>query len=83
MFVTGRNKDRKKKKVQFAENVVKKKVTEEEEIKNVDDFNKKTDRKLKKSRCRSAFPGIQMPENRVALYNGILRDRSHRIGFSY
>ncbi|XP_023004360.1 uncharacterized protein LOC111497701 [Cucurbita maxima] len=76
---SGGNKDRKKKqkKVQFAENV-KKKATEAEEMKR-----KITARKLKKNRCRSSFQGSQMPENRVALYNGILRDRSNRMGFSY
>ncbi|KDP37091.1 hypothetical protein JCGZ_06147 [Jatropha curcas] len=33
--------------------------------------------------CRNEIPGIEMPANRIALYNGILRDRVHRIECSY
>ncbi|KAF2299667.1 hypothetical protein GH714_002289 [Hevea brasiliensis] len=34
--------------------------------------------------CRNEIPGTHgMPANRIALYNGILRDRVHRIECSY
>lgn len=34
--------------------------------------------------CRNEIPGIHgMPANRIALYNGILRDRLHRMQCSY
>ncbi|VYS48888.1 unnamed protein product [Arabidopsis thaliana] len=74
----------KKKKVKFAENV-------KETKGNGEEYRKKREQRLRRivpeqmikpektgSVCRN-----DMPANRIALYNGILRDRDHRIQCSY
>ncbi|PON90107.1 cytochrome P450 family protein [Trema orientale] len=65
--------ERKKKKVKFAENV-------KEPTGNGEEFrNQHKKRSRVEMNCRNEIPGIQrMPPNRVALYNGILKDRVHR-----
>ncbi|KAK8608551.1 hypothetical protein V6N13_023972 [Hibiscus sabdariffa] len=65
----GKKRDNKKKKVKFAESV-------KEPSGNGEEYRKKT----VAGRSRSETDGFcrnQMPANRVALYNGILRDRVH------
>ncbi|XP_010462100.1 PREDICTED: uncharacterized protein LOC104742758 isoform X2 [Camelina sativa] len=75
---------KKKKKVKFAENV-------REPKGNGEEYRKKMEQHLKRivpeqmikpekpvSVCRN-----DMPANRIALYNGILRDRAHRVQCSY
>ncbi|CAL0318394.1 unnamed protein product [Lupinus luteus] len=71
-----RNLKRKKKKVQFAENVM-------EPRKNSEDM-KKEERKQSKI-CRHETENIGIPANRIALYKGILRENIevHRIASSY
>ncbi|GAB4842074.1 hypothetical protein Ancab_012034 [Ancistrocladus abbreviatus] len=74
----GKRKDKKKKRVQFAEDV--------KETSSETEAFKKQGRKAMKMRksCREQIKGIRgMPPNRIALYNGILRDRLHRIECSY
>ncbi|KAE8662948.1 phospholipase D alpha 1 [Hibiscus syriacus] len=73
-----RDKKKSKKKVKFAENV-------KETSGNGDEYRKEQHEKMI---AGSKIDGIcrnQMPANRVALYNGILRDRVHvhRMGCSY
>lgn len=70
---------KKKKKVQFAENV-------KEPSSNGEEFRKqhKKQNKAETVSCRNEISGIQgMPANRIALYNGILKDRVHRMACSY
>ncbi|XP_024021902.1 uncharacterized protein LOC112091753 [Morus notabilis] len=63
--------EKKKKKVQFAENV------------KENQYKKKRSR-MESEYCRDEIPGIQgMPANRAALYRGILKDRVQRIECSY
>ncbi|KAE8680819.1 phospholipase D alpha 1 [Hibiscus syriacus] len=80
----GKKRDKKKKKnkkVKFAENV-------KETSGDGEEYRKEQQKKLIAGRSGSKVDGIcrnQMPANRVALYNGILRDRVHvhRMGCSY
>ncbi|KAH7547398.1 uncharacterized protein LOC107407483 [Ziziphus jujuba] len=75
-----KKKQRKKKKVQFAENVKEPSGNGEEFKKQ----HKKTSKSEKSSNSRNQMSGIRgMPANRIALYNGILRDRVHRMECSY
>ncbi|KAH7565047.1 hypothetical protein ACOSP7_020869 [Xanthoceras sorbifolium] len=71
-------KKRRKKRVHFAENV-------KETAGNGEEYRREQSKKLttKKvdSNCRNQIP--EMPPNRIALYNGILRDRVHGIECSY
>ncbi|XP_021906502.1 uncharacterized protein LOC110821088 [Carica papaya] len=69
---------KKKKRVQFAETVKDTKGNGKEYRKNHHKKTEKTTREVEKI-CRSD----EMPANRIALYNGILRDRLHRIECSY
>ncbi|XP_061359818.1 uncharacterized protein LOC133303865 [Gastrolobium bilobum] len=71
-------KKKKKKKVQFADNV--------KEAIETSELGMKEQRKQNRvsSNCRHQTPEIRrIPENRIALYNGILRDRVHRMECSY
>ncbi|KAI4355742.1 hypothetical protein L6164_004488 [Bauhinia variegata] len=75
-----RERKNKKKKVKFAENV------KEESVIQATEEHKEEQRKPKRvSRsCRNEIPEIRrMPANRIALYNGILRDRVNRMQCSY
>ncbi|KAJ7962861.1 Cytochrome P450 family protein [Quillaja saponaria] len=74
-----RERKNKKKKVQFADNV-------KEPSGNGKEYRKEHERKSRAvtTSCRNEIPEIQgIPENRIALYNGILRNRVQRIGCSY
>ncbi|GAB4850079.1 hypothetical protein Ancab_029377 [Ancistrocladus abbreviatus] len=74
----GKRKEKKKKRVHFAEDV-------KEKSKGTETFKKegKEARRMRKS-CREEIKGNQgMPGNRIALYSGILRDRLHRLECSY
>ncbi|XP_057968946.1 uncharacterized protein LOC131158237 isoform X1 [Malania oleifera] len=76
-----RRRERKKKKVRFAENV-------KDPVGNGEEFRTRKERRKSVEVCRNCrteeIPGIgRMPANRVALYNGILRDRVHRIDCSF
>lgn len=64
-----KKRDRKKKKVRFAENV--------EEEKMVERVTESSSKRVERS-CRN-----QIPENQAALYSGILRDRVQRMACSY
>ncbi|XP_050383115.1 uncharacterized protein LOC126799896 [Argentina anserina] len=66
-----KKRDRKKKKVRFAENVEEKKILER--VMESSSSSKRVERS-----CRN-----QIPENQVALYNGIRRDRVQRLACSY
>ncbi|XP_057454182.1 uncharacterized protein LOC130745812 [Lotus japonicus] len=82
---------RKKKRVKFAKNVMVKVVLKEEETDINDEIGEEQGKKKKKNRassssissnCRNENPesrGNGMPANRMALYNGILRDRGNRV----
>ncbi|KAJ9190037.1 hypothetical protein P3X46_001273 [Hevea brasiliensis] len=85
----GKKRDKKKKKkksVKFAENVKDTKG-------NGDEYRREKEKSLFANQekeksitriCRNEIPGTHgMPANRIALYNGILRDRVHRIECSY
>ncbi|XVF26587.1 hypothetical protein REPUB_Repub14bG0030600 [Reevesia pubescens] len=78
----GKKRDKKKKKVQFAENV-------KETSGNGDEYRKEQHRKLvaatetEGKRKVDRFFRNEMPANRIALYNGILRDRVHKMQCSY
>ncbi|CAK8574641.1 unnamed protein product [Lathyrus sativus] len=75
-----REKRRKKKKVKFSENVM---VKEEESESNEEIIEKQGKKKNRVStnKCRNEIREERgMPANRIALYNGILRDRVHRMG---
>lgn len=80
----GKKRDKKKKKVQFAENV-------KETNGKGEEYRKEQRKKImaEAAGARSAkvdrFCRNEMPPNRIALYNGILRDRVrfHRMESSY
>ncbi|XP_021298302.1 uncharacterized protein LOC110427181 [Herrania umbratica] len=78
----GKKRDRKKKKkVQFAENV-------KDTSGNGEGYRKEQNKKLiaatgGRSRKVDRFCRNEMSENRIALYNGILRDRVHKMECSY
>lgn len=81
-------KKRKNKRVSFAEDVVDPRGAGEEFRRELDAIvagnksSSSSSSKFKKSRNASKERG--MPANRVALYNGILRDRVvHRLAYSY
>ncbi|XP_016173991.1 uncharacterized protein LOC107616553 [Arachis ipaensis] len=65
---------KKKKRVQFAENVKERIGKSEEEQRKQNRVSSRS------SNCRNVR---EMPANRIALYNGILRDRVHRMECSY
>ncbi|XP_012073193.1 uncharacterized protein LOC105634863 [Jatropha curcas] len=75
-----REKKKNKKRVKFAENV-------KDTKRNGEDYRRKKGKENSTTKfdriCRNEIPGIEMPANRIALYNGILRDRVHRIECSY
>ncbi|XVF24795.1 hypothetical protein REPUB_Repub13aG0158400 [Reevesia pubescens] len=85
----GKKKDKKKKKVKFAENV-------KETSGNGEEYRKEQHKKLiaaatrttttaaaGRSRKVDGFCRSEIPANRIALYNGILRDRVHKVECSY
>ncbi|XVE52202.1 hypothetical protein DITRI_Ditri02bG0104000 [Diplodiscus trichospermus] len=77
----GKKKDKKKKKVKFAENV-------KETSGNGEQYRKEHNKKsiaetAGRSRKVDGFCRNEMPANRIALYNGILRDRVHKMECSY
>ncbi|XP_022777130.1 uncharacterized protein LOC111318535 [Durio zibethinus] len=79
----GKKRDKKKKKVKFAENV-------KETSGNGEEYRKEQQKKLIAATVTAGtstkvdrFCRNEMPANRVALYNGILRDRVHRTECSY
>lgn len=73
-----KKRERKKKKVQFAENV-------KEPSSNGEEFRKQYKKQIKAVSCRNEISsGSQgMPPNRIALYNGILKNRVQRMAYSY
>lgn len=77
-FVEEKKRGRKKKRVQFAENVKDTAGNGEEYRK---EYNKKFAKQFDRTCRNDQIQG--MPANRVALYNGILRDRVHRMEYSY
>ncbi|MED6143596.1 hypothetical protein PIB30_007541 [Stylosanthes scabra] len=66
---------KKNKRVQFAENIVE--IIERSEEEEERNWKRVASRS---SNCRNV---PEMPANRIALYNGILRDRVHRMECSY
>ncbi|KAK7294094.1 hypothetical protein RJT34_16977 [Clitoria ternatea] len=72
-------KKNKKKRVKFAENVsVKEEVLDSDEKNRGEEQGKQN--RVSGGNCRNEILEIRgMPANRVALYNGILRDRGHRM----
>ncbi|GFZ04079.1 hypothetical protein Acr_16g0007030 [Actinidia rufa] len=70
----GNKRERKKKRVQFAESV-------KDRSGNGEEYRKEHKKSTNSRSCRGQIR--QMPANRVALYSGILRDRVQRIEFSY
>ena len=80
-FLEGKKRDKKKKKVQFAENV-------KETSGNGEEYRKEHNKKLiatteGRSGKVDGFCRNKIPANRIALYNGILRDRVHKMECSY
>ena len=74
LLLEEKKKERKKKKVQFAEDV-------KEPSGNGEEYRKECI-KLSKDEmsCRNKIPTVNgMPENRIALYDGILKDRMQRM----
>ncbi|CAF2078610.1 unnamed protein product [Brassica oleracea var. botrytis] len=75
---------RKKKKVRFAENVKDTKGNGEEYRKRMELSRRTVPEIATKPGKTGSICGIStLPANRMALYNGILRDRSHRTQCSY
>ncbi|XP_010250113.1 PREDICTED: uncharacterized protein LOC104592440 [Nelumbo nucifera] len=76
----GKKRDKKKKRVHFAEDVV-------DPIGNSEEFRREHSRKslTLNQACRSENRSVAqgMPANRMVLYNGILRDRLQRMACSY
>ncbi|CAH2036497.1 unnamed protein product [Thlaspi arvense] len=72
-----------KKKVKFAENVKEPKGNGEEYRKREHLRRIVPEPKIKPDDKTSSVCRNDMPANRIALYNGILRDRDHRIQCSY
>ncbi|KAL5160529.1 hypothetical protein HKD37_07G018010 [Glycine soja] len=69
-----------KKKVKFAENVMVKLVERNSKVKNREEQGRQYRVSLSSSECRNEIPEKrEMPANRIALYNGILKDRVHRM----
>lgn len=83
----GKKKEKKKKRVHFAEDVVDPSGNSEEFRKKHSVIISSKSSASSSSRLnKSNFNGSKvrgMPENRVALYNGILRDRVQRVAYSY
>ncbi|MQL41550.1 hypothetical protein EI012_26955 [Escherichia coli] len=68
----------KKKRVKFADNVMEAREMREE----VRGKQRKQNRVS--SNCRhETLEHRRMPANRITLYNGILRDKVHKMGYSY
>ncbi|KAG5137259.1 hypothetical protein JHK82_021990 [Glycine max] len=75
-----RERKKNKKKVKFAENVMVKEVERVSNEKNREKQGRQNRVSLSSNECRSEIPKKrEMPANRIALYNGILRDRVHRM----
>ncbi|KAL1195324.1 hypothetical protein V5N11_013726 [Cardamine amara subsp. amara] len=75
-------KQKKKKKVKFAENVKEPKGNGEEYRKR-EYLRRIVPEPMIKPEKTNSVCRNDMPANRIALYNGILRDRDHRIQCSY
>uniref|UniRef100_A0A1J3JX50 Uncharacterized protein n=3 Tax=Noccaea caerulescens TaxID=107243 RepID=A0A1J3JX50_NOCCA len=73
---------KKKKKVKFAENVKEPKGNGEEYRKR-EHLRRTVPEPVIKPKKTGSVCRNDMPANRIALYNGILRDRDHRIQCSY
>lgn len=71
------------KKVKFAENVKEPKGNGEEYRKKREQLGRIVPEQMIKPEKTGLVCRNDMPANRIALYNGILRDRDHRIQFSY
>lgn len=67
-----------KKRVKFAENVM---VKEERESDVKIKEKQRKQNRVSSSNCRNEIRG--MPENRIALYKGILSDRGNRVACSH
>ncbi|KAK9229369.1 hypothetical protein WN944_022331 [Citrus x changshan-huyou] len=78
LYSEEKKRGRKKKRVQFAENVKDTAGNGEEYRK---EYNKKFAKQFDRTCRNDQIQG--MPANRVALYHGILRDRVHRMEYSY
>ncbi|MED6121778.1 hypothetical protein PIB30_033403 [Stylosanthes scabra] len=74
---SGEKKRNKKKRVKFSENVMVKEIREENREEEEEKKNQNRVRKERRRNCRNEKD--EMPANRIALYNGILRDRGNRI----
>ncbi|KAK3219392.1 hypothetical protein Dsin_013362 [Dipteronia sinensis] len=77
LYTEGKKKQKKKKRVHFAENV-------KETSGNGEEYRREQSKKFTTNKvdtntiCRN-----EIPANRIALYNGIIRDRVHRVQCSY
>ncbi|XP_074278930.1 uncharacterized protein LOC141602668 [Silene latifolia] len=67
----GENKNKKKKRVKFAENV--------KEDKSETNYANKKKKNKEEVKSRKVSKFREMPANQAALYHGILRDRVHRV----
>ncbi|KAF8400640.1 hypothetical protein HHK36_013939 [Tetracentron sinense] len=73
----GKKREKKKKRVQFADDVV-------DPIGNSEEFRRREQRKsLRLNHVCQSSRVQRMPANQMALYNGILRDRVQRMACSY
>jgi len=73
-----RGRKKKKKKVKFAKNVMVKEVEREVEEENREEQGMQN--RVSRSECeRENLGNAEIPANRIALYNGILRDRVQRM----
>ncbi|EOA36599.1 hypothetical protein CARUB_v10011799mg [Capsella rubella] len=78
-----KKKQRKKKKVKFAENVKEPRGNGEEYRKKREHLRRIVPEQMIKPEKTGSVCRNDMPANRIALYNGILRDRDHRVQCSY
>ncbi|KAH0920704.1 hypothetical protein HID58_020722 [Brassica napus] len=74
---------KKKKKVKFAENVKEPKGNGEEYRRKRESLRRNVPEPVIKPDKTGSVCRNDMPANRIALYNGILRDRDHRVQCSY
>ncbi|KAF8061205.1 hypothetical protein N665_1211s0005 [Sinapis alba] len=77
------SKKKKKKKVKFAENVKEPKGNGEEYRRKRESLWRNVPEPVIKPDKTGSVCRTDMPANRIALYNGILRDRDHRVQCSY
>ncbi|CAL0325955.1 unnamed protein product [Lupinus luteus] len=80
LYSEEKRRDRKKnKRVKFAENVMVKELRESDKKMEKEERNEKREKSSRNGRMENNG----MPENRVALYKGMIRDRGHRIAFCH